>query len=303
MAAQSFEHTFTILSRWGAGAFIYASLAVGSASAQSLQDMMNQALQNPAVRDAMNGRIPDLSGIPNVQTRPTDMDVREIQTLLNQRGFNAGTPDGIVGAGTLRAIAAFQRSIGRVPTGQLSAEELAILRSVPTAPNTPGSVVAPTPDPREIQSLLSDLGYEPGPVDGAWGNRSQAALNAFRSDQDIGLVGRPTSEDVVLLHAEQNRSSDALAEEVGALDVSPTPRLYALPIVERNSTISVAWENAPVSFSIAMVPLWSDVSQPGLKPGAAPLRLATPNNAGLYHIVMMDEAGSEVLARHVLEVR
>lgn len=45
--------------------------------------------------------------------------VKELQELLNEKGFNAGTPDGVFGRGTERAIKAFQRSVGLEPDGKV----------------------------------------------------------------------------------------------------------------------------------------------------------------------------------------
>ena len=45
---------------------------------------------------------------------------REAQEALNFYGFDAGTPDGIFGPGTQRAIAAYQSSNGGQPTGEFS---------------------------------------------------------------------------------------------------------------------------------------------------------------------------------------
>lgn len=48
----------------------------------------------------------------------------------------------------------------------------------------------------ELQSYLDALGYKVGTVDGAWGPRSQAALDAFRQKNRIGRIGsRPNEED------------------------------------------------------------------------------------------------------------
>jgi hypothetical protein len=44
-------------------------------------------------------------------------DLQQIQTLLNAAGYNAGTPDGVWGAGSRRAIQAFQEASGLTPTG------------------------------------------------------------------------------------------------------------------------------------------------------------------------------------------
>lgn len=53
--------------------------------------------------------------------------MRIIQSRLNALGYDAGTPDGVAGPRTRRAIADFQSSIGGAATGQLSAAEIATL--------------------------------------------------------------------------------------------------------------------------------------------------------------------------------
>ena len=45
--------------------------------------------------------------------------IRNIQAILNKNGFEAGTPDGKMGAKTVSAIKAFQTSIGQEPTGKV----------------------------------------------------------------------------------------------------------------------------------------------------------------------------------------
>ncbi len=45
--------------------------------------------------------------------------IRNIQAILNKNGFDAGTPDGKMGARTVAAIKAFQSSIGQEPTGKV----------------------------------------------------------------------------------------------------------------------------------------------------------------------------------------
>lgn len=45
--------------------------------------------------------------------------VRNIQAILNNNGFDAGTPDGEIGKKTITAIKAFQKSVGLEPTGKI----------------------------------------------------------------------------------------------------------------------------------------------------------------------------------------
>jgi peptidoglycan hydrolase-like protein with peptidoglycan-binding domain len=56
--------------------------------------------------------------------------VREIQQGLNSLGYNAGTPDGLYGNGTRKAIEAFQKDHGIVIDGKPSTSLLAELKTV-----------------------------------------------------------------------------------------------------------------------------------------------------------------------------
>ncbi|MBJ6988929.1 lytic murein transglycosylase [Devosia sp. MC521] len=52
----------------------------------------------------------------------------EVQTLLNRRGFDVGSPDGVVGPKTRAAIMAFQTRAGLLPDGHVSGTLLEALR-------------------------------------------------------------------------------------------------------------------------------------------------------------------------------
>jgi len=56
-------------------------------------------------------------------------ETRELQTLLNQRGFAAGTPDGMMGPATREGIRQYQRSAGLPADGYPSAALLQRLRT------------------------------------------------------------------------------------------------------------------------------------------------------------------------------
>lgn len=52
---------------------------------------------------------------------------REVQTALNQFGYNVGTPDGSIGPKSRAAISQYQATLGYPPTGQLTEYERTIL--------------------------------------------------------------------------------------------------------------------------------------------------------------------------------
>ena len=72
--------------------------------------------------DANSANVPDEWVGKGLKTASVDMKkaIRNIQAILNKNGFEAGTPDGVMGAKTVSAIKAFQTSIGQEPTGQVS---------------------------------------------------------------------------------------------------------------------------------------------------------------------------------------
>ncbi len=47
---------------------------------------------------------------------------------------------------------------------------------------------------RAVQQVLADLGYAPGPVDGALGEATTRAIRAFQHDRKIAETGRITPE-------------------------------------------------------------------------------------------------------------
>src|ERR1700726_1878691 len=49
----------------------------------------------------------------------TREELQQAQTLLNEKGFNVGDVDGVLGPRTRRAVMAFQRQRGLEPTGQI----------------------------------------------------------------------------------------------------------------------------------------------------------------------------------------
>ena len=82
-----------------------------------------------------------IKGRPGVQGRwPTDdgplqrAGRREIQTMLNQLGYDVGEPDGIVGPRTRDAIAAFQRRSGMTADARAGEKTLAALRAATANP-------------------------------------------------------------------------------------------------------------------------------------------------------------------------
>ena len=83
----------------------------------------------PVVAEANDVSVPDSWTESNAQTASVDMKqaIRNIQLILNKNGYDAGTADGVMGAKTKSAIAAFQEANGMAPTGEVSEELVRLL--------------------------------------------------------------------------------------------------------------------------------------------------------------------------------
>ena len=134
--------------------------------------------------------------------------VTAIQRELAARGYARGPADGILGDETRRAIAAFEKEHGLPITGAPSDDLLRRIllgEAVGPAAST-GSVASSAPSAKpvppasdeatvkQVQEILADLGYAPGPVDGTMGDETQRAVSAFQRDRKIAQNGRITPE-------------------------------------------------------------------------------------------------------------
>ena len=99
--------------------------------------------------------------------------------------------------------AGWQRDTHPVP----GASDTATSRSNETAATAADAGPPPPRAIREAQSLLRALGYRPGPADGIWGRRTEAAYRAFLRD-----AGLPTTE---MLTPEALRALRAVAKRRG----------------------------------------------------------------------------------------
>ena len=82
--------------------------------------------------------VPDEWAGVATKTSTVDMKraIRNIQAILNNNGFDAGQPDGELGAKTVAAIKSFQKSIGQDPSGKINDDTVKALLSRNKAPAT-----------------------------------------------------------------------------------------------------------------------------------------------------------------------
>lgn len=130
--------------------------------------------------------------------------VRAVQRELSARGYDVGPVNGELSDQTRAAISSFQEKEGLPVTGVPSDDLLRqILLGESVAPSAAtGSVASDSiavnaaehQTVMRVQRVLAELGYAPGPVDGAWGENTSRAVSAFQRDRNMAQTGQITPE-------------------------------------------------------------------------------------------------------------
>ncbi len=199
------------------------------------------------------GESVDVSRFPEIyQGSQQTAYVRRLQERLNALGYNAGSVDGIFGAGTRNAVIAFQRAKGLVADGIVGqATWKALYEGVtePSEPEEPEEPEKPT-DPgesvdvsgfpeiyvgssqatyiRRLQERLNALGYDAGAVDGIFGYGTRDAVIAFQNAKGLvadGIVGQATWKALYEGVTDSSESSEP-SDTGNTTDVSSFPELY-----------------------------------------------------------------------------
>ena len=118
-----------------------------------------------------------------------------LQEVLSELSYDVGPVDGIFGSKTAGGVRAYQSDRGLSVDGIVGTEtfgELAADGSLEPAVLGLGSS---GPQVAGMQGILTDLGFEPGPVDGVFGHRTLVAVLSFQRALNLqidGLVGPQT---------------------------------------------------------------------------------------------------------------
>lgn len=145
---------------------------------------------------------------PEAEDGAPELLVKAVQRELSTRGYDVGPADGKLNDKTRAAISAYEGREGLPVTGKASDDLLRHILlgdSVKPATATTGSVEpdaapakaksnAANSSMKAVQQVLADLGYAPGPVDGAMGASTTHAITAFQHDRKIRETGRITPE-------------------------------------------------------------------------------------------------------------
>ena len=127
-------------------------------------------------------------------------DVELIQKTLKDQGFYGSTVDGVTGPATQSAIRAYAKENGIAGKADL---QQAVLEHIQYTRQLRDAIKITTPPEDDgisqktvqlIQTGLSELGYDPGPVDGKVGQKTQDAIRDFQRDRALVPTGEPSSE-------------------------------------------------------------------------------------------------------------
>lgn len=120
----------------------------------------------------------------------------EAQQRLIELGYLYGAADGIFGPMTADALKRFQGEHGLEETGELNDATAEAL----------SELAEKVGDVRVLQQRLIDLGFMNGSADGAFGERSQAALKQFQAVHGLEATGLPDDVTREKLFSDQAKS-------------------------------------------------------------------------------------------------
>jgi peptidoglycan hydrolase-like protein with peptidoglycan-binding domain len=126
---------------------------------------------------------------PTIKKGSQGAAVKLAQKRLVMRWYNPGPIDGKFGAKTEKAVKEYQGHRGLTADGIIGPKTWARLDPPTVQQGSSGQAV------KLAQRLLTDYGYEPGPVDGVFGTKTKNAVKQLQKDFGLtvdGIVGPKT---------------------------------------------------------------------------------------------------------------
>ena len=177
----------------------------GKAGSQT-QTAIYSDLQLLNTASAPNGSTSAGSATSSLRYGDSGTRVTDLQTALNKLGYNTNGVDGRFGAGTERAVIAFQKANKLKADGIAGTKTLEILyvqannAGNSSAGSNTGSGSTGTPsrtlrkgytgeDVKQVQRRLQELKYYAGTIDGVYGTGSMAAAKAFQARNGLNADG------------------------------------------------------------------------------------------------------------------
>ena len=152
----------------------------------------------------------------DVVLRPGDKGdaVKEVQTLLTSYGYYSGKINGSYNTATTTAVRNFQRYNSLTVDGKVGPKTMAVLKSgnavsAPLKPNETNNSASV----KMVQTLLRDLGYYNGKIDGKYGKATIAAVKMFQKYNELPIDGK-VGEDTL----NRMKSSAAIKAPVNQKD-------------------------------------------------------------------------------------
>jgi peptidoglycan hydrolase-like protein with peptidoglycan-binding domain len=147
------------------------------------------------------------AGLVYVLPVPTQT-VQTVQQRLRQDGDYTGVVDGVWGPDSQAALERYQQRHALQVTGSLNLATTATIGldpgpiwAQPAAP-APATVSGAMLRPRSVQAIqwrLRGYGYYYGPMDGVWGQGTEAAIERFQQSRGLQVDGQPGPQTVAAL--------------------------------------------------------------------------------------------------------
>ena len=207
--------------------------------------------------------------------------IKTVQRLLAERGYDPGSPDGQMGRKTGQALKHFQAANGLTETGEVDAATRqafgfcgqAVVGQPPSAPQEQ----RPANDSQlqEAQRLLAARGYDPGPADGLMGKKTREALKRFQADNDLLVSGKADAQTLGVLRSSSSAKPEKTSLGPGPADAVPSAQFHeedlAAPPANKADTVGTP----PPSSSAPL----KDAAGSGLPPPPSSLPAPPPNKA------------------------
>lgn len=145
--------------------------------------------------------------------------IKYLEDALDMLGFFPGAVDGVVNAGEMEALKAFQASKGLAQSGRLDAATLLAMEAA--SPDAQIYVV------EALQTELAELGYFRGNVTGVWTQDFTDAIARFQLDEGIAHDGKLTDQTLTALNARWE--AEVLKPALAAAGVTVVERASDLP--------------------------------------------------------------------------
>ena len=185
--------------------------------------------------------------------------VRQVQKRLIALGYDPGPVNGLMGTKTRAALSAFQKREDLASSGKIDASTKWVLGIV--LRQTGSDAEARKPDEvalevRIVQQRLKAFGHNPGPIDGAMGRKTRAALRAFQQSNALAPTGEIDGETKKALRRPLRGAQLAVAPSgTGA------PITLKAPLGEADPTADTSGQNLAQSTTPQAPPTGEPASQ------------------------------------------